>query len=485
MKYLKLINRSIILLLTITFLPLAAWCAESLPHPDTYVPHADEVFKLKKITDDPTDLIAAYPLKSAVPAEIYNLMTFDVEEAKKETAEILGFKSPDLVGKIAPEIRPGKYTYQDLKEYPGLKELFPPEILLHIKPGGPPLVASMPEFEIIPTRQLYWFLRLCDITKQNLGKTELDKDGYIVPLSWQGGYPFPRPSGKLKAQQVYYNFEKRIGTFDTCSVSKNESMSFDKNLAMDGYNQTVNYQIKFMGRTLFPPYGWFDEKAKRTGKFRSFFNLSLYPRERSGTVLLSHKYDDPDKLDPWMVYVPSLRRIRKMNPTDTQDPAGDMAYDDMFSFTQKITPKRYPYKFEIIAEREYLIPIEYNRTKAWIDSKEGYTLRDAQFMRRPCYVLQMTQLDPNYIYSKRIFYIDKENFIPTLCANYDQRGQLYRTQIRSRIFMPDTAQIVLWGTHTRQFDHIDLHSTFQMPIPFPASLERKDFTIEHVMRRGK
>ena len=186
-----------------------------------------------------------------------------------------------------------------------------------------------------------------------------------------------------------------------------------------------------------------------------------------------------------MVYVPSLRRIRKMNPTDTQDPAGDMAYDDMFSFTQKITPKRYPYIFEIIAEREYLMPIEYNRTKAWIDSKEGYALRDAQFMRRPCYVLQMTQLDPNYIYSKRIFYIDKENFIPTLCANYDQRGRLYRTQIRSRNFMPDTAQYVLYGTHVFKFDHIDLHSTFKMPIPFPASLERKDFTIEHMIKRGK
>jgi hypothetical protein len=79
MRYLKLINRNIIFLLTVTFLPLAAWCTETLPHPDTYVPDADEVFKLKKITDDPTDLIAAYPLKSAVPAEIYNLMTFDVE----------------------------------------------------------------------------------------------------------------------------------------------------------------------------------------------------------------------------------------------------------------------------------------------------------------------------------------------------------------------------------------------------------------------
>jgi hypothetical protein len=275
MKYLKLINRGIIFLLTVTFLPLAAWCTESLPHPDTYVPHAGAVYKLKKITDDPTDLIAIHPLKSAVPSEIYNLMTFDVGEAKKKTAEILGFKSPDLVGKIAPEIKPGKYTYKDLGKYPGLKELFPPELLLHIKPGGPPLIGSIPEFEIIPTRQYYWFLRLCEITKQNLGKTKLDKDGYIVPLSWQGGYPFPRTSGKFKALQVYYNFEKKLGTFDMCFASKTQSMSFDRNLATDKYMKTGSYKIKFMGRTLFPPYGWFDEQAKRNGKFYSFFRL--YP----------------------------------------------------------------------------------------------------------------------------------------------------------------------------------------------------------------
>jgi hypothetical protein len=449
------------------------------------VPHTGEVYKLKKMTDDPTDLIVTYPLKSALPAEIYNLMTFDVEIAKKKTAEILGFKSPDQAGEIAPEINPGKYTYKDLDKYPGLKELLPPELVHRIKPGGPPLIANIPEFEVIPTRQLYWFLRLCEITRQNQGKTKLDKDGYIVPMSWQGGYPFPRPSGKFKAQQVYYNFEKRIGTFDMCFASKTQSMAFDKNLTMDEYNQTGNYKIKFMGRTLFPPYGWFDEQAKRTGKFSSFFNVTFFPRELSGMVLLNHKYDDLDKMDPWMLYVPSLRRIRKMNPTDTQDSAGDMAYDDMFTLSQKISPKRYPYKFEIIAEREYLIPLEHNRAKAWIDSKKGYALMDAQFMRRPCYVLQMTQLDSNYIYGKRIFYIDKENFMPNFCANYDQKGRLYRTQIRSRNFMPDTAQYVLYGTHVFKLDHIDLHSTFQMPIPYPASLERKDFTIEHMIKRGK
>ena len=186
-----------------------------------------------------------------------------------------------------------------------------------------------------------------------------------------------------------------------------------------------------------------------------------------------------------MVYLPSLRRNRKLNPTDTQDPSGDMTYDDLSLLAQKITPERYPYKFEIIEEREYLMPTGYDTGKVWVDSKNGYALKGVQFTRRPCFTLQMTQLDKNYIYSKRILYIDKETFRSVFSANYDQEGRLYRTQIYVTAFMSDIGQIASYGSHIFQFDHRDLHSSFQMPIPFPASFSRRDFTIEYLINRGK
>jgi len=484
-NYSKLIKGSMIFCLTAIFFPLAALGAENLPHPDTYLPNPNDLHKLKKVTDDPTDLMTAYPMRDVLPPEIQGLMTFDEKEAKKQTEKILGFKSPDQVGKIAPGIKPGKYTFEDLEKYPGFKELFAPEFLLHIKPGGPPLVGNMPEFEIIPTRQLYWYSKLCEETRQNLGKTELDKNGYLAPATWQGGFPFPQPEGKFKAQQVFYNFEKRITHFDMCFFIKTETMAFDRNLSRDKYAQTVSTNIKFMGRTLFPPYGWLDEHVKKSGMFMSYSSLTLEPRASRGTVLLNHKYDGPDKMNQWMVFAPSLRRIRKMNSTDTQEPAGDLIYDDISHISQKITPHKYPYKFKIIAECEYLMPIQYNRAEAWIDSKNGYVMGGVQFMRRPCYVLQMTQLDPYYVYSKRIIYIDKETFVSFLSANYDQKGRLYRSQIFTRTFMADTGHISSYGTFSLMIDHSDLHSTFSMPISFPAPFERKEFSIQSLSKRGK
>jgi hypothetical protein len=174
-----------------------------------------------------------------------------------------------------------------------------------------------------------------------------------------------------------------------------------------------------------------------------------------------------------------------MSATDTQDPLGDMTYDDRSMLTQKITPKRYPYKFDIIAEREYLIPVNYNDSSIWIDSKNGLCMRDIQFMRRPCYVLQLTQLDPNYLYSKRFLYVDKENFGCTFAAYYDQKGQLYRSQWYVWTFMPEVGQTVFWGMPTVQLDHIDEHSTFQMQVPLPACFTRSDFGIQYLIRKGK
>ena len=131
------------------------------------------------------------------------------------------------------------------------------------------------------------------------------------------------------------------------------------------------------------------------------------------------------------------------------------------------------------------MPIAYNMGKTWIDSKDGCALKGVQLMRRPCYVLQMTQLDANYIYSRRVIYIDKETFLCALSANYDQKQRLYRTQIRLRTFIPEIAQLILYGTQTFQFDHIDLHSTFQTQVHFPAPFERKNFTIQNLSKRGK
>jgi len=174
-----------------------------------------------------------------------------------------------------------------------------------------------------------------------------------------------------------------------------------------------------------------------------------------------------------------------MSSTDTQDPNGDQSWDDMSFMSQKITPKRFPYKFEIIDEREYLLPWSYNAGRAWTDSKNGYAIRDLGLMRRACYVLQLTQMDPNYIYSKRVYYLDKETFLAAWGEFYDQKGRLWRTWDATFGYFPETGQLVAHGTPAWQVDYIDTHSSYQVLVVLPANNSRREFNMESLIRKGK
>jgi len=97
---------------------------------------------------------------------------------------------------------------------------------------------------------------------------------------------------------------------------------------------------------------------------------------------------------------------------------------------------------------------------------------------------QITQLDNDYVYSKRIYYIDKETFLTYHGSFYDKKGRLYRTTDRLDVFFPECGQIALYS-YAWQIDHRDVHSGFQIPIPLPAVLSRKTLKIEEILKMAK
>jgi hypothetical protein len=197
------------------------------------------------------------------------------------------------------------------------------------------------------------------------------------------------------------------------------------------------------------------------------------------------QYTDPDKLDSMMMYLGSMRRIRKMTSTDTQDSiAGqDAIYDDDQGFSQKLTQKLYPYKYEIIDEREYLVPTYSIEGAGYFTSKEK-EYRNVEFERRPLYVVRLTQLDPNYVYSKRILYIDKETFILLYIENYDRKGRLYRSAYSFPLFRPEMGLFLEYDVVFR--DLVDLHTTLGRALMLPVTwLGRQHVDLGGMVTKGK
>ena len=438
----------------------------------------------KKLLDDPRPyLVEALSYKKILPPGVYAKLSYDVESMKKLWAEIVGFRAPDEVGKIAPEIMPGTYSYKDKEKYPGLKALMTEDYYKRFNPGAPPFAGNFPEIKVVPTRQYYWALPIAEATKKYVGQTKLDdKTGIIKEETYVVGYPFPRPEGKFKANQIIYNWSKRFWSWDSQYIIQDSkgwtgSHREDNTLSADGW------MLRLKGRVM-EPYGWFDERAKEQGEDRIFSYKFYSPRDMFGNIISAGKYLSPDKFDQMMIYVSALRRVRLMSATDVQDIVGgaDTIYCDSEIFSQKLSTNVFPSKSEVIAERELLLPVQ--RDGSGYMSSKGLEYLNFEWERRPVYVVKMTQLDKNFVYGHRILYFDKETLMLRFVENYDQKGRLYRTSESIMSFAPEMG-VPLYGENLAR-DHLDLHSSFVRTFmtPYP-SIDRSKVSLGHLVTKGK
>ncbi|MBW2370467.1 MAG: hypothetical protein JRH15_21560, partial [Deltaproteobacteria bacterium] len=79
------------------------------------MPSFDEFTKNKRYFDDPRPFKNTIGPYQVCPKEIIDVLTFDVEKMKTAWVEVVGFRAPDVVGKISPEIKLGKYTWQEVQ----------------------------------------------------------------------------------------------------------------------------------------------------------------------------------------------------------------------------------------------------------------------------------------------------------------------------------------------------------------------------------
>ena len=323
---------------------------------------------------------------------------------------------------------------------------------------------------------------------KNEGTAKLDEQGYHDYSCYKGGIPFPKPSGKDKGWQVVHNFVDSYGYgMGEEYFNPVAGYGIDDNFKIDRHSVGDYYSFRTYARVIREPKGmWFDSRAKKQGERELIYYEALEPRDLYGNAYIWIKTVDTDASDNLMVYTPLTRRIRKMSSSDRQDQAigADYTYDDINFLNQKLTADAYPYKVHLIEEREFLVPMYTLTGDEYYDSKSRFLWRNLEFERRPMYVVEMEQLDPNYVYSKRVYYIDKETFEIVAGLFYDQKGRLWRSMNVLWGFVPETGIFMWLGAN--YFDHIDVHTTLEQDY-FIASQDsdRSEFSVRRLQRGRK
>ena len=440
----------------------------------------------KSAWDDPRPIVPI--AKKLLPPAVYKSFCHDIGKMQELQAKVVGFKSPDLVGKIAPEITPGKYTYQDKGNKPGLKALMIP--LLYdqfFTKGGPPLAGCFPEIEVVPTRQVYNTLPELELTLKNLGKTKQDARGFIDWKTWDGGIPFPKPSGsnRIKAMQILYNFlYHHFGVDDYVYLGGGDG--YDKNFRQLSTVKGFGYSMTTAGRVSNPPYGWLDKRAKDQGELSVLQMVYFLPRDVYGNatqLLTKLPLEEPNLL--W-AYAAALRRIRKLSGTDSQDTTTGVnaILDDANGFNRKISPTVYPNEYTILEEREFLAPAYDTEGKYYYTHDKNVIMRNFKFERRPMYVIDVKSLDPSYVYSHSLLYVDKETFDVILNIGYDRMNRMWRSGSVYYLFNPEIAWRI--QTLTPCYNYLTVQSSIGLNVCVPVTyLKREDLSLANLGRMAQ
>jgi len=241
-----------------------------------------------------------------------------------------------------------------------------------------------------------------------------------------------------------------------------------------------------MGRTFFPPT---PEIPGNNGEIIWKEAMFVFdPFDIKGFTQIRIHYEDIYRADDTFSYIPAIRRIRRLTGSDVTDPVlgSDSCYDDFEGWHEKLKPIM---TFKILGVRNILMP-----QRCVKKPPEPFRIMNCyqiDWEVRPCWILQIDENDPSYAYSKRIFYIDKDDGIAAIryTENYDQKGRPWRSWAFNLLYYQ-------LKTHLTSFDgdiykdHISGHSSLLDMDPVDYNLDKilipEDwFTIRGLLKKAR
>ena len=378
--------------------------------------------------------------------------------------DIQGGDAMSWTGKVAPSVKPGMViNAENYKSIADLEKLLPPQMYSRLAADA---WDGIPEIRVGETDNFFPPRPYIQATQSH----DYTQEEFTVP-NWKGGMPFPKVdvNDPKAGEKVLINYLYRFWVddghfpFDWHQVGANDNL--------ERTIKGLMFFARFSGRMDFgpPPSG---ENAP-TNVLEKIATLVTYPKDLRGIALSRTRYLDIRKADSLQIYLPALRRIRRLSGRDTQDPlvGTDVTWDDYVGFYQQVTYDNAEAK--LVAETEILHPSTYSKeieTKKSDNKFDRIMLHNAQdydekmrvthlkFQRRPVWVVDVVSKDPSYMYSKRRMWVDKQTAGVIHVETYDRKGNLYRV-LRNSMYMDSiNGENGLWDW-TSFADQVNKHRT--------------------------
>ena len=159
------------------------------------------------------------------------------------------------------------------------------------------------------------------------------------------------------------------------------------------------------------------------------------PFDARGIMLLNYRYKSADgprseaKNDDTWVYVPTLRRVRRISTAQRTDAVSgtDFTLDDLRSFAG-IIPQ---YHWQCLGEMKLIAPMN-TKVKAYPYEEEhnfgpyGLSFADDRWELRDVVKIRFTPKNDDHPYHHKDIYIDKQTLTALYSFAYDRKGELWK-----------------------------------------------------------
>lgn len=396
-------------------------------------------------------------------------------ELGKNWADYMGFDAPSYVEKNdpAPDVKPGVViTSENYTEYPGLKKLLPPVFYELLKPGA---YAGFGKMTIVPTFHYSPHAGRQKYAKEYEGTCKI-VDGFNL-ANWKASYPFPKVNPKgdsLGAVKLMHNLNIALTGNDDWEEDPLTFFLFGRDNTLERTHNTKIYWKSFHGRTMNPPI-----HDTGTDYIEKLVVMATSPYDIAGFVGLKTRYKDPAKGDDLLSYIPSMRRIRRLSGSNTQDPVvgSDYSWDDWRGFWVNLSNKVFDLKAEFVGEEIRLLP-----AKAFPATWRGSKV-DLYWEKRPFYVVDF--FAGGHVYGRQRIWIDKEIFHLGYKLLYDQKGKLWKKYYPVHLWRPENGT---YGWYTNvMIDVLNLHWSGMnfVPVWHEDALPDDLFNMSTLLRKAR
>jgi hypothetical protein len=273
-------------------------------------------------------------------------------------------------------------------------------------------------------------------TEKHRGQAKIGPDGSLE--SYVTGRPFPMdaidctgdPQAALK---IMWNFDY---TWNGAGGTTDFYYSYwDRGEELPLYYEGTSKSVVLSHR-IEPKYEKTQGDVFRNEKRKNAFGVDVSaPFDARGIMLMSYRYKTTDnprteaKNDDTWVYVPTLRRVRRISTAQRTDSISgtDFTFDDLRSFAG-IVPQ---YNWECLGEMDMIAPSN-TKIKAFPYDRDhnfgpyGLSFADDRWEMRRVVKIRMIPKNPDHPYHHKDIYVDKETLSALYSFAYDQKEELWK-----------------------------------------------------------